>query len=99
MRPLSIQARASTLRGPRSDQVAQCEEAVVLWREADAGKQGLECRELAVHVPDHEITASGRIGFPRGRTHAQALAGPVIPCTLVVPRVAGDAIDAQDAVS
>ena len=80
------------------DQVAQCEQAVVLWREADPGKQGIECRELSVDVSDHEITASGRIGFHAGERTLRLLPSGH-PCALVVPRVAGDAIDAQDAVS
>ena len=37
------------------DQVAKCEEAVALRREADVGQHGLEGQILAVHVSDGEL--------------------------------------------
>ena len=49
------------------DQVAKCEEAVALRREADMGQHGLEGQKLAMHVSDDEVAAAGAIlPYPHG---------------------------------
>ena len=48
------------------DEVTEGEETVAPGEEPDAREHRLERVELAVHVADHEITASGRIGSHAG---------------------------------
>ena len=49
------------------DQVAKCEEAVALRREADVGQHGREGQILAVHVSDGELAAASAIlPYPHG---------------------------------
>ena len=63
------------------DEVTEGEETVALGEEADAREHRLERVELAVHVADHEITASGRIGSHAGERTLRLLPSGH-PCTL-----------------
>ena len=85
------------------DEVTEGEETVAPSEEAHAREHRLECVELAVHVADHEITASGRIGSHAGeRTlrllpsrsslHPLVLRGAALRCAV---ELMFDSLDAQ----